>query len=426
MSGQLKKFGKIETLLFVITLLTGIFVIFYKYTIVPKNISYDEVEFAQLALSLNDATYQVYSPLATGHSTLYFYILMISLKIFGINILALRLPAALFAIGSGILFYLIFKLIFKHFILTLTATFILFTLHWYLNFARFSFEVTFLLFLELFSLYFVLKFTNKISAKYLIISSIFAGFAFHSYYPGKIFFLLPFCILFIKTKKIYAFYYICIVLLIAFPLIIYNLQHPDIRISQISFLTDTHITLLEKSQGVTQNLVKNLFMVIGNGDMNGRHNFPGKAALNPVLVILYIGGVLLVLYDCLTKNQIFYRKYDYIFTIYLILAIIPTLLTAPTDNPNMLRTFTMLPSILYFITRLLQYLYEITKHIKYKKILYIAFFLIIGLSSMYELRTYFTFQSRVFLNSFEVICPLKEVVSLNKIPKKCRVQKNMF
>ncbi len=426
MAEQLKKFGKKETLLFVITLLTGIFVIFYKYAIVPKNISYDEVEFAQLALSLYDAPYQVYSPLATGHSTLYFYILMISLKIFGINIFALRLPAALFAIGSGILFYLIFKLIFKHFILTLTATFILFTLHWYLNFARFSFEVTFLLFLELFSLYFVLKFTNRISAKYLIISSIFAGLAFHSYYPGKIFFLLPFCILFVKTKKIYAFYYMCIVLLIAFPLIFYNLQHPDIRISQISFLTNTHITLLEKSQGVTQNLVKNLFMVIGNGDMNGRHNFPGKAALNPILVILYIGGILRVLHDYFSKHQIFYRKYDHIFIIYLILAIIPTLLTAPTDNPNMLRTFTMLPSILYFITRLLQYLYEITKHIKYKKIIYIAFFLIIGLSSIYELRTYFTFQSRVFLNSFEVICPLKEVVSLDKIPKKCRVQKNMF
>ena len=89
------------------------FLIFYRLTEIPKNLSFDEVEFTKLALSLSDKPYIAYSQLATGHSTLYFYILLVSLKTFGINTFALRLPAAIFGILSIIIFYLILEIIFK-------------------------------------------------------------------------------------------------------------------------------------------------------------------------------------------------------------------------------------------------------------------------------------------------------------------------
>ena len=153
----------------ILTIITS-FLIFYRLTEIPKNLSFDEVEFTKLALSLDNKPYIAYSQLATGHSTLYFYILLASLKTFGINTFALRLPAAIFGILSIIIFYLILEIIFKKdkilntYYLILT-TLIFLTSHWFLNFARFSFEATFLLFLELTSIYFLFEFDQEQKAK---------------------------------------------------------------------------------------------------------------------------------------------------------------------------------------------------------------------------------------------------------------------
>src|SRR3990167_6075582 len=89
------------------------FLIFFKFNLIPQNISFDEIEFSRLAISLNNSNYIPYSNLATGHSTLYFYIIFLSFKIFGISNFALRFPSALFGILSVTTFYLLLKNIFN-------------------------------------------------------------------------------------------------------------------------------------------------------------------------------------------------------------------------------------------------------------------------------------------------------------------------
>src|SRR3989338_11271881 len=150
-----------------ILLLISSFIVFFQFNQVPKKLSWDEVEFARLALSLENKPYTPFSQLATGHSTLYFYILLASITVFGLNNFSFRFPSAFFGILNILLFYLItgisfqkvkyftknfFQVSFIPFILSL----ILITSRWYFNFARFSFEVTFLLFLELTAIYFLL------------------------------------------------------------------------------------------------------------------------------------------------------------------------------------------------------------------------------------------------------------------------------
>src|SRR3990167_11528994 len=95
-----------------ILLLVSSFIIFFQFNQVPKKLSWDEVEFARLALSLKNQTYTPYSQLATGHSTLYFYILLASINIFGLTNFALRFPSALFGILNIMIFYLISRIIF--------------------------------------------------------------------------------------------------------------------------------------------------------------------------------------------------------------------------------------------------------------------------------------------------------------------------
>lgn len=402
-----------------ILLIISLTLIFLNFNLIPKNISFDEIEFSKLALSLNNSQYVPYSTLATGHSTLYFYILLLSFKIFGVTNLALRLPSAIFGLTSIFIFFAILKIIFKEekkSFYAIIGTIILITSRWFVNFSRFSFEATFLLFLELLSLLFILLFLKNKKRVFLFISSIFAGLSFLSYTPGRFFLLIPIFILFIKKFKFkyYLFYFLTYAIISA-PLTIYLFLNNDIRIKNISVFSSKS-TIYTKIQMISENIQKTALMFNYKGDMNGRHNYPEKPALNPILGVLFILGIILAV-----RNIHDYRNKLFLF--YFLISISPTLITLPIDNPNMLRTFTALPSVIYFI------MYSIKNIVEYKfnfskKSIYVFICLLISLSSIYELNTYFKYQSRVFKNSFEVKCTIDKVI--DRIPKKCLVNKNEF
>src|SRR5207302_1232016 len=107
-----------------------------------------------------------------------------------ISTYALRLPSAIFGVLSAVMFYLVIRKFIKYELLALFSTIVFITLRWYFNFARFSFEATFLLFFELCSLYYLFNFLKKKQLLHACLCALFAGLAFHSYYPGKIFFLV--------------------------------------------------------------------------------------------------------------------------------------------------------------------------------------------------------------------------------------------
>lgn len=415
------KYSSVITIFFLI--LISSFLIFYKFTQIPKYLAYDEVEFTKLALSLDKKPYIAYSPLATGHSTLYFYILLVFLKIFGINTFALRLPSAIFGILSIVMFYLTMKEIFKNQIdnskLIILNSLILLTSRWFLNFSRFAFEPTLLLFLELTSIYFFIKTVNHKKTISLILSGIFAGLAFNSYTPGRFFFILPLGFLIIKlvnplTRKQYKnitikqllFFSIPFLITIT-PLVISLSTIKDTRIDQLFFWRNHQITIEKKISGTFQNISSLMLMFFLKGDMNGRHNYPGKPALNLILSVLGVLGILGVI----RKKSNFYDKF---FLAYFIISLLPSIPIYPWENPSMLRTFTVLPSLVYFIGNGQNIFATIVSKILKKRkififyILYIIFFM----SSFYELRTYFKYQTKVFERAFEIKQPLEKAIKM--------------
>ncbi|MFH0979697.1 MAG: glycosyltransferase family 39 protein [Candidatus Roizmanbacteria bacterium] len=405
------------------------FLIFYQFTFIPKYLTFDEVEFTKLALSLDGKQYTPYSLLATGHSTLYFYILLLSFKTFGVNVFALRFPAAIFGILSVILFYFIIKKlknyklkIKKYNVLPFLLTFIFLTSRWFLNFSRFAFEPTFLLFLELASIYFLFQCFKTLKWQNLILSGIFSGLTFNSYIPGRIFFLLPLGFLIFKlvnplTRKQFnnltikpLLLFLIPFLIIITPLTTHLLINKDARIDQQFFLRNSKMAANEKISGLWHNISSNTLMFFTQGDMNGRHNYPNKPALNPILGILFITGFIIAIKQWNNfTNQLF--------IIYFFLSFFPTLMTYPWENPNMLRTFTVIPSLVYFIGLAIV---SISKKIK-AKYLYLIFF-VVFLSSLYEIRTYFKYQAKVFEDSFEIQYSLDKAIKLKnpyeKINKK--------
>ena len=440
----------------IILALISAFLIFYRFADIPKYLAFDEVEFTKLALSLDNKPYIPYSQLATGHSTLYFYILLCSLKTFGINTFALRFPAAIFGILSVIIFYFIMQNIYqKNKILNtkylILNTLILLSSRWFLNFARFSFEATFLLFLELTSIYFLLKFDEVLKVKtvflrqspgapvgvwrskktlsnfYIIVSGIFSGLAFLSYTPGRIFFLLPmgFLILDLYRRGMSRLYnakmiiknlllFLIPLLIITTPLTNYLINNKDTRIDQQFFLKNNEMPIQEKLNGFWYNVSSTALMFNIKGDVNGRHNYPNKPALNPILGILFIIGLVVSI-----KN--FKNLYNKIFLFYFLISLFPALITYPWENPNMLRTYTVLPSAVYFIGTAIYHLSSIVQRWLLNKgipryLILNTLYLILIFSSFYELRTYFKYQSIVFNQSFEIKSPLEKAIKFKFKP----------
>jgi 4-amino-4-deoxy-L-arabinose transferase-like glycosyltransferase len=379
----------------------GVGIIFYQFPAVPKKLSFDEVEFAKLALSLNKLPYVPYSNLATGHSTLYFYILNLSMKVFGVNAFGLRFPSALFGVVNILFFYFLMKRVFKNkgfspFLFSL----IFISLRWYFNFARFSFEATFLLFLELASIDNFLIYLENNQKKYLIASGVFAGLAFNSYTPGRIFFLLPllfFALTKLRTAGFHSFknllYFLLPFIIIALPLTTHLYFHEDVRFKQQSYMQNQSLTPVEKADFLWQNIKSTALMFNLEGDVNGRHNYPLKPALNPALGVFFVVGFLIAV----LKRKEFFNQF---FLAYFIISVIPTLLTYPWENPNMLRTFTVIPAVVYFIGIGASWIINKNLWLK-KKYVFISILLVFVLSSIYEVRTYYLYQKKVFKDAFE-------------------------
>lgn len=406
---NLKKVIKSNLLLFVVVAI-AVCVIFYRFALIPKQLAFDEVEFAKLALSLKSSPYSVYSTFATGHSTLYFYSLLLSFNLFGISNFALRLPAAIYGVLGVGLSYLILKksLVLKEKnisnILALGGAITFLTSHWYLNFARFSFEATFLIFLELTSIYFLFRFRESKSQTAILLSALFAGLAFNSYYPGRIFFLIPLVsFIYLKTRPKLILLFLVGFLVVSSPLIIYLSFHRDIRISEQLYLNNPHLSPSEKMAMFTENTIKTALMFNIKGDANGRHNYPEKPALNPILGLLFIAGLILSF-----RRLRHYQNFTFI-SLFLI-SLVPSLLTYPQENPHMLRTVTSIFPVIYFVTLAVTWIIQTAKS-RFRNIVFLILLTLFLGSTIYELRTYFHYQTKVFNKAFEIQNPLPKALT---------------
>lgn len=409
----------------IVLLVISILVIFYNFPDYPKNIAHDESEIVRAALTLVNKPYTIFTPIADGHTTLYLYKLLGSFNLFGFSNFAMRLPVAVCSVINILLFYFILVKALKEnkyrLELGLLSAILMLTSHWFINFARFSFEIPFLLTLELISLCFLfvtLERSDRISVLskkdsiisfgklrilqndiYIILSAIFAGLAFNSYQPGRIFFLVPIFYLLINKyyKEIVKF--LIVFGIVILPLSFYLLTNTanDVRINQQLYLTNSKLSVEQKVEYFSQNLIKNLGVFSFVGDGNGRHNYPGKPAINPILATFMYLGVFLSLLN-IRKNN-----YHKLFLIYFLVGLFPTLLTLPNENPNMLRTYTILPSIFYFVGVGVNMVIRLSQklNLKYQKLIVVFVLLILMFSTYKELNTYFVDQRVVFQKAFE-------------------------
>lgn len=250
----LKKYLNSKNILIIILFLASILRL-YKLTDVPVSLFGDEL----------DVGYHAYSILKTGRdymgnfmplhfqslaeyrTPLYLYSSVPSVAIWGISAMGVRLPAAIFGVGSIFAFYLLVNQIYKNEKIALIAAFVLTFSPWHIQYSRAAFEVTQLLFFVIFGFYmFFYSLEKKENNKYLWISALSFSLTPWIYSTAKLF--IPFIGLFMfvfwfkelaKFKIKHLAISILVVLFFAIPMILVTFGGQAAqRFGYISIFTD--------------------------------------------------------------------------------------------------------------------------------------------------------------------------------------------
>jgi 4-amino-4-deoxy-L-arabinose transferase-like glycosyltransferase len=197
------------SLLFLILLLAA-FLRLWQLGQVPPSPDWDEAALGYNAYSLMKTgrdEYGRFLPLILRSFDdykpgVYAYLAIPTIKLFGLNIFAVRLPAALLGTLAVLLVYLFVKELFRSPPLALMTALLMAISPWHLQFSRIAFESGIGLFFNLLMVWLFLKGLTR--PRFLILAAFFAGLNIYVYQAEKIFTpLLVLALVFIWRKKLF-------------------------------------------------------------------------------------------------------------------------------------------------------------------------------------------------------------------------------
>lgn len=197
-------------ILLVLILCLGTFLRLYKLSLVPNSYTPDELAQGYTAYSilttgvdewgsnnwLNLRSFGDYKP------PLQTLLMIPSVKMFGLNPFAVRLPNALFSIFTLLLTYLISQKIFKNNSISLLSTLFMSISPWALPMSRIALEANLVIFIISLATYLFLKAKDNNSIPLCFTSSLLFGLSIFTYHSAKIFTPI-FLLLLIFTQKTY-------------------------------------------------------------------------------------------------------------------------------------------------------------------------------------------------------------------------------
>lgn len=188
-----------EKLFFVFIIIIAVFLRFYNLSSVPPHPSLDEVSIGYNALSILNTgrdefgnfmplLLRAYDDYRPAHYT---YLVIPFIKLFGLNILSVRLPSVLLSIATLVSVYFLILALFNKFkdrnLLAITTISLLAISPWHVYISRLGHEVNLFFSTFIFGITFFYLFLEKKKSSYLIISSLMLALSFSSYQSGKIF-----------------------------------------------------------------------------------------------------------------------------------------------------------------------------------------------------------------------------------------------
>ncbi len=321
-------------------LAAAIFFRFFRFTSFPPGLWYDEGLNGMEALTLIDKHQLVlWSESADGRPTLYLYLLAGTLKLFGTNLVAMRLLPALAGLGAVAAFYALARRLLDR-PGALVATALLAVARWPVTFSRISWEASLVPVLEIAAVYFLLRgldtgrrWTFAVSGA-LLATGLYTYLAFRIV-PVVVAMLLAYAALtrreVVRARLRDLLVLAAVFVALAAPLGAYTLTHPDdvlARSREVSVFNDMDTE--GRYQPLRHNVLASARMMNVTGDPNGRSNIPHAPMLDIVT------GALLVL--GLAAAVAGYRDWQRGgIAVWYVLALVPGALSLTRGNPSAIR-----------------------------------------------------------------------------------------
>lgn len=388
---------KFQKIIFALIILLAIFLRFYHLNINPPSLYWDETVFG----------YDAYSILKTGkdqHGQFmplffesfgdwklpgYFYMLVPSIKLFGLTEFAVRLPSALLSSFTIIVLFFLVKELTKNINLALTSSLFLSISPWHIQFARGGFESSAGLFFATLASLLFLRGLNKKMSIYFFASLVLFAFSIYTYHAYRIFTpLLILGLVLINLKEIKKIFKLTIFPFIIFfllllPITAFSLtQKGQARLaSQSAFNKDNaekaKIEYDQKSKKPLRFLSGRLYQkpiyytyiaasnyvdhfspvfLFFRGDQIGRHS---QVDMGQV----YIFDAIFIIFLFWSLKKIDNRAIKF-FALWLLLAPLPAIIVTPT--PHAYRALQMVIPITFFSALGAYYLFSL-KNLKFVK-----------------------------------------------------------
>jgi len=350
--------------------------------------------------SLKTGNFKLFYPENNGREGLFMWLIALSFSIFGVSIWSIKIVAAIIGIFTILGLYLLAREVLNKNIALLSSFFLAISF-WHTNFSRIGFRAIFLPFILVFSFYFLLKGLRQKKLLDFITAGIFFGLGFYTYISFRVAplmllaILIPYWFIYKRQKLqkkfiIHTSLFIILVFLVALPIGLYFLQHPQDFISRATSVS----VFAQKNpiQAFGKSLILHLGMFNFYGDSNWRHNFSGSPMLFwPIGILFLIGFALSV------KEIINFRKHKnwslvighWSLVTWFLVMLLPGILTSE-GIPHALRVIGVIPVVYIFAGlggwNVYQWISQNTKH---KTLLLVASFLFLLMTGVVEFDKYF-------------------------------------
>ena len=297
-----------EFLLLGLILLGAAFLRGYKVEELPYGVWFDEAESGLEAIEiLRGVPFSPVGRYSTANGSLFFYLTALVFKVFGVNLLVLRLTAVGVGLLSVVAFYLLLDVMLDR-RTALVGAALFGVSSWHVNFSRFAmgYNIMALLF-GIATLYFLFRGARSARRIDFALAGLMLGLGAYTYAAFRLFPLVIGAYLLLglwlnwdrlRSQWNGILVFLLIAFLVSLPLLAYAVHHPEQflhRVNQTSLFTGKP-TLDGKIRALDGNVRKHALMFNVVGDPNPRHGIPGTPVLDRITAALFVLGIVYCAY----------------------------------------------------------------------------------------------------------------------------------
>jgi 4-amino-4-deoxy-L-arabinose transferase-like glycosyltransferase len=331
------KIARWEWILVVVLLLIAFGLRTHDLLHVPPGLHNDEVAFAEITETVTHGRLAIFFPENIGNEGLAYYFAAPFMKVLGLNILAIRLPAAFISMIAACLIWALTRRLLSA-IAAIAALASFSVVFWTVAFGRIGLHVVMLVPLATLAAYCLWRAqaaTGRRVYGWWAISGVCVGAAIDTYTAGRI---LPAILVVFGGYVLLAHraewkrwwrgitFALLVAIIVAAPLFVSLAQNP--QEDQLGFF-DIDRPLRELRQGNVQPVIETTLRTLGMfgfvGDPLPYYGIPDRPFLDPITFALLLGGLLVALWRWRDP------KYAFLF-IWFFISLVPGMLSQPAPN----------------------------------------------------------------------------------------------